>query len=532
MAPKHSLDAAMGSSPTAKRARSTTTPTVKPTYRANFDRLCALHNWTPSEAVRDKLVTLLQLSGQRLKASELLPLAFVQHYPFIWVKDFLLLGYNDADESVWYKAFPTGRGMARGRYYNSAQVNILGKHTVTKFWQSWVDVFDIEQRGLDRCHEYFTGVYLILKKFPNLRYKAGKSKAEARDPQNAIRATGIAEYPFNDDHPFMQEANSTTNDSASDKIQQAFDVEKDIVDDEQNYASVIKQERTDLHDEDHAFLARRLLTQLTSRADLREFDSVSSPRSQGHTADDRQGSLINANGSASPLRRLSIQFNSCANLRHSMPMSVSHSPEHAMDKQSLGEDVTGVTSLPRQLSKQPVFRAYSCQLGSASLSSQFSNDKNITDKQADSYVKKDAPLFLADQPSRQSAFRTTPREIDSKSSSHATKPTSKTQVGPHIEDDISNFISQQSPRTPTSRVSSRTSKTVTSPYFARTRSQSTRQNILALPGCDSMPSQEFREYTFRVPVEAPRWSNTNFKFAVVVSTSTFPETPVTRSIEE
>ncbi|KAG9593730.1 hypothetical protein KCU77_g3483, partial [Aureobasidium melanogenum] len=214
MAPKHSLDAAMGWLPAAKRARSTTS-IVKEDYRANFDRLCALHSWTPSEAVREKLAAILQISGQRLKASELLPLAFVQYYPFIWVEGFLLLGYNDADESVWYKAFPTGRGMARGRYYNSAQVKILGKHTVTKFWQSWIDVFDIEQRGLDRCHDHFTGVYLILKKFPNLRYKSGKSKGYARDPQNATRATGIAEYPFNDDHPFMQEVSRETNDVQS-----------------------------------------------------------------------------------------------------------------------------------------------------------------------------------------------------------------------------------------------------------------------------------------------------------------------------
>jgi hypothetical protein len=48
------------------------------------------------------------------------------------MKDFLLLGYNDINDSVWYKAFPAGGGLTRGCYYNSSQVNILGKHTVTK----------------------------------------------------------------------------------------------------------------------------------------------------------------------------------------------------------------------------------------------------------------------------------------------------------------------------------------------------------------------------------------------------------------
>jgi hypothetical protein len=67
-----------------------------------------------------------------------------------------------------------------------------------KFWQSWVDVFDIEQRGLDRSHEYLTGVFLILQKFPNLRYRCGQREENPRDPKNAARVTGIAEYPFND----------------------------------------------------------------------------------------------------------------------------------------------------------------------------------------------------------------------------------------------------------------------------------------------------------------------------------------------
>jgi hypothetical protein len=146
MVRKHVLETRPSVSPNVKRARTEISPVVKRSYRVNFDRLCALHYWTPSAAVRDKLARLLQLSGNRLQASELLPLAFIQHYLYIWMKDFLLLGYNYANDSVWYKAFSSGRGMARGRYYNSSQVNILGKHTVAKFWQSWVDVFDLNKR--------------------------------------------------------------------------------------------------------------------------------------------------------------------------------------------------------------------------------------------------------------------------------------------------------------------------------------------------------------------------------------------------
>lgn len=560
----------MSSSPAAKRARSSTT-IVKQSHRANFDRLCALHNWTPSEAIHEKLAALLQLSGKRLEASKLLPLAFVQHYPFIWVKDFLLLGYNHADESVWYKAYPTGRGLARGRYYNSAQVNILGKQTVTKYWQSWIDVFDIEQRGLDRSHEYFTGVYLILKKFPNLRYKSGKNKADARVPQNAIRATGLPEYPFNDDHPFMQETfDKDTSSVENNDTQKAFDADTDIVDD----ISSIKQEQTDLHDQDRSVpFARQLLVQLTSRSDLRHFDQVSSPQSQGHTANDQQGPPINADGSVSLLRRLSVQSDfrahsrildpgypshsqkyltddrpglqedeksltslpgplseqstSCANSRHSMSMFISHSPERPMDEKSLVQDDTGVTSLRRQLSKQPVFRAYSRDSAPPSLS-QF--DKNTADKNTGSYIRE--PASLLDQTSKNSSFCSSSHE-NLTTSSHSTRPTLEKQVSQRIEDDIAAPISQQSPKTPTSRGTSRNSKKLTSPYFARTRSQPTQPKILDLPRCDSKPSsptQKFTEYTIRVPVET-RWSNTNFMFAAVSSVSTIPA-PVIQSIEE
>ncbi|KAH0142372.1 hypothetical protein KCU67_g14070, partial [Aureobasidium melanogenum] len=355
--------------------------------------------------------------------------------------------------------------MARGRYYNSAQVNILGKHTVTKFWQSWVDVFDIEQRGLARSHEYFTGVYLILKKFPNLRYKSGKSKGDARDPHNAIRATGIAEYRFNEDHPFMQEKPSETRDVESNETQEAFDAETDNVGEEQSDASVIKQEQTDLHDQDHAFLARQLLTQLTSRANLpsplrrlsMQFDSRAHSRSlvsdypsrsQEYLTDDRAGPHENEDGLTSLPGFLSEQSTSRPNSREPMPLFAPHSPEHTMDEQAgLGADDTSVTSFPRRLSKQPVFRAYSRESAPPSLS-QF--DKNTAGKQAGSIAKQADPLFLPHQPSIKSTSRASARETDSKSSSHATKPTSNIQIGPHIEDDMAASIFQE-PKTPTSR---------------------------------------------------------------------------------
>lgn len=142
------------------------------------------------------------LSGPRLDASELLPLAFVQHYPFLWAEGYLLLGHNASDEEIWYRAYPAESGLARGRCYNTKGDSIKGKYTVVNFWQSWIDVFDITNRGLDRSHEYFTGVYLILQKFPNLRHY-GNSK-----DVHSARRIGVPEYPFNNDHQFMAVAYS------------------------------------------------------------------------------------------------------------------------------------------------------------------------------------------------------------------------------------------------------------------------------------------------------------------------------------
>ena len=279
---KHTPEKPNSPSPSIKPIPTTTTSLVKRSHRANFSRLCTLHNWTPSPSVRSKLACLLHLSGPRLHASELLPLAFVQHYPFIWLKDFLLLGYNSANESIWYKAFPSSRGIARGRYYNSAEENILGKHTVKTYWQSWSDVFDIENRGLDRSHEYFTGVYLILQKFPNLRYKCDYRREFARDPQSARRVTGIAEFPFNDDHAFMRggivESNGEEKSEAEETLDPLTDSEYSDTDES---TVVIKQERTDSLDKD---LPSNTIPQHNPHTNPRKTTSASSSHQSTRTA--------------------------------------------------------------------------------------------------------------------------------------------------------------------------------------------------------------------------------------------------------
>jgi hypothetical protein len=345
MVPKHSLDTSTNAPSPDKRVRKVITPIVKPSYRANFDRLCALHNWTPSEAVREKLARLIQLSRNRLQASELLPLAFVQHYPFIWMKDFLLLGYNDANDSVWYKAFPTGRGLARGRYYNSSQTNILGKHTVTKFWQSWVDVFDIEQRGLDRSHEYFTGVYLILKKFPNLRYRCDQRHGDPRNPQNAARVTGVPEYPFNDDHPFMQ-----PNDVEQEEPEDNIDSETTDTDSEdQDDASFTKREQTASHDDEE-----------DSNTMLRQ------PREH-------------------------VSHASHANSLNSMSTFPSRSPAYPTGNQADPfESNAELNPLPHHLSRQPIFRASSSKptLTPSTRSSSHTNSRTSTPTKSPYFARK------------------------------------------------------------------------------------------------------------------------------------------------
>lgn len=107
-------------------------------------------------------------------------------------------------------------------------------------------MFDIEQRGLDRSHEYFTGVYLILKKFPNLRWKCDLGDGDPRDPLNATRVNRVAEYPFNDDHLFMQESSDEVNDvNDVDKGQSKGDIEAGMDTDtdyeDQDDTSVVKK---------------------------------------------------------------------------------------------------------------------------------------------------------------------------------------------------------------------------------------------------------------------------------------------------
>jgi hypothetical protein len=426
MAPKHSLDTSTNASSPDKRVRKATTHIVKKSHRENFDRLCALHNWTPSAAVRDKLANLIRLSGDRLQASELLPLAFVQHYPFVWQEDFLFLGYNDANECIWYKAFPTGRGLARGRYYDSSQTNILGKHTVTKFWQSWIDVFHIEKRGLDRSHEYFTGVYLILKKFPNLRYKIEQRNGDPRDPLNTRRLTGVIEYPFNVDHPFMQE--STGGDVEND-LEPERDVETDTDTDheDQGDATFIKEEPTDSHGDDQdtsVLVPGPPLGKHISHADPREPTPTSPSHLSGHTAN-----------------------------KQVEPYGTQEGP----------------MSRPLHLSREPIFRASS---------------------------SKSAPA-----PSSQAS---------------KIKPITKTRADSHLENDTPTPISHKLPPSPPSRVPPRTSAPTKSPYFARTRKQI---DLLDIP---RPKSQSYKDYTLRVPIDKPRWSNTNFKFAVMRSVYTLP----------
>jgi hypothetical protein len=230
------------------------------------------------------------------------------------MKDFLLLGYNDINDSVWYKAFPAGGGLARGRYYNSSQVNILGKHTITKFWQSWVDVFDIEQRGLDRSHEYLTGVFLILQKFPNLRYRCGQREENPRDPKNAARVTGIAEYPFNDDHPFMQETSGGSSD---------VDLKTD--------GDVASDSDTDHEDQSDAMINRR---EQTSSHDNEDPSTIISRQSSTHPA-------LDTSRPEQTLRSSST----------SSEQTINQTPSYKKDEDS--------TSLQHDWSSQPIFRALS-----------------------------------------------------------------------------------------------------------------------------------------------------------------------------
>ncbi|TIA85463.1 hypothetical protein D6C76_00964 [Aureobasidium pullulans] len=347
MPPKHSLDVPTRPPSAVKRIRTTSTLTVKRSHKANFNRLCNLHSWTPSEKVRDKLADLLSLSGPRLQSSELLPLAFVQFYPFIWVQDMLLLGYNEANDSVWYKAHPAEGGIARGRYYNSAQENFRGKQTVTRYWQSWVDVFDIDKQGLDRSHEFFTGVYLILKKFPNLRYKT--LKGQSRDVQSAFRETGISEHPFNDDHKFMQDKSDNSNEIEHEEYEASLEGERNETSKEQRENKYIKEERTGSYgNEDRSnFSPRPLSMHMDSRAKLRALETSSLQRdaSTTQTTEERPGQHENHARSSMLSRPLSMHLNSRAKSREHQTASSPKANRHSTERKS-GQDGNIVASNP------------------------------------------------------------------------------------------------------------------------------------------------------------------------------------------
>ncbi|THY73969.1 hypothetical protein D6C86_04907 [Aureobasidium pullulans] len=352
MPPKHSLDAPTRPPSAVKRIRTISTPTVKRGHKANFHRLCTLHNWTPSEKVRDKLADLLSLSGPRLQSSELLPLAFVQFYPFIWVQDMLLLGYNEANDSVWYKAHPAEGGIARGRYYNSAQENFRGKQTVTRYWQSWVDVFDIDKQGLDRSHEFFTGVYLILKKFPNLRYKT--LKGQSRDVQSAFRETGTSEHPFNDDHKFMQDKPDNSNEIEHDEYEASLEGERNEMSKEQRENKYVKEERTGSYgNEDRSnFSPRPLSMQMDSRANsransrvLEKTSSLQRDASTTQTTEERPGQHENHARSSMLSRPLLMHLNSRAKSREHQTASFPKANRHSTERKSV-QDGNIVASNP------------------------------------------------------------------------------------------------------------------------------------------------------------------------------------------
>ncbi|THY23612.1 hypothetical protein D6D01_05911 [Aureobasidium pullulans] len=349
MPPKHCLDAPTNLPSAVKRVRTASTPIVKRSHKANFDRLCTLHSWTPSEKVRDKLADLLSLSGPRLQSSELLPLAFVQFYPFIWVQDMLLLGYNEANDSVWYKAHPAEGGIARGRYYNSAQENFRGKQTVTRYWQSWVDVFDIDKQGLDRSHEFFTGVYLILKKFPNLRYKT--LKGQSRDVQSAFRETGISEYPFNDDHKFMQDKSDSSNEIEYDEYEASLEGERNEMPGEHRGNTYIKEERAGSYgNEDRSnFSPRPLSSQMDSRAKSRVLEKTSSSQRDAPTtqiAEELPGQQENHVRVSILSRSLSKRLNSRADLRESGTNIPSQSYPQAGDRRAGTYSATDSLNVP------------------------------------------------------------------------------------------------------------------------------------------------------------------------------------------
>ncbi|KAI5197539.1 hypothetical protein AUEXF2481DRAFT_26622 [Aureobasidium subglaciale EXF-2481] len=556
MAPKHSLDTPPGPSCTRKRERKTTPTILKRTHQANFDRLCALHNWTPSEAARDKFARLLHLSGKRLQASELLPLAFVQHYPFIWMNDLLLLGYDESDVSVWFRAYPTGRGIARGHYYNSLKVSIAGKNIITQYWQSWIGVFDIEQRGQDGMHEFFTGVYLILKDFPNLRYKtAQKGKQFARDPQNIIRTTGIAEYPFNDDHLFMQEESDGITDPND--YAPGDDDQGDRATKEQEDNNFSKQEKIVSHDDSERStpLSSILSSPQESRAVPYEMITASSLPLSRHATNASTSTQNHQEQPNPPTHQSQSQH------PHQMVSDPQVEPDEqaAPDESRLRARKNGRTSLLEQPSVRSITRAHRRSLVSNLVSLPY---ESVAAKQTGKNAKHDDEKVPYILPSKQPRSRIGFLASNATSSNHAAGDAREeaqkrgidalhSQTPSAIHTDQPSFeqetdsqrplpvegwararerrwmngsLAHQTSERPPPRPSPRTSE-----ISATTRVETTPniQEIVAPESVltTSSSAPQVKEYIARVPVEEPRWSTTDFNFAFATPVQTVPEGP-------
>ncbi|KAI5275969.1 hypothetical protein E4T47_01158 [Aureobasidium subglaciale] len=556
MAPKHSLDTSPEPSCTRKRARKTTPSIVKRTHQANFDRLCVLHNWTPSEAARDKFARLLHLSGKRLQESELLPLAFVQHYPFIWMNDLLLLGYDESDVSVWFRAYPTGRGIARGHYYNSLKESIAGKNIITQYWQSWIDVFDIEQRGQDRMHEFFTGVYLILKEFPNLRYKtAQKGKQFARDPQNIIRTTGIAEYPFQDDHLFMQEESDEMTD-AKDYAPEDDD-QGDRATKEQEDNNFSKQERIVSHNDSERStpLSSVLSSPQESRAVSYEVIFAPPLPSNRHATNASTSTHIHQEQPNSPVHQSQSQH------PHQMVSSSPVAPDEqtAPSESRLRARKNGRASLLERPSVRPITRAHMRSLGSNPMSLPY---ESAAAKQTGKNAKYDDEKVPYVLPSKQPRSRIGSLASNTTSSTHAAGAAreeaqkrgtdalhSQTPSAIHTDQPLfeqenvsqralpaelwartrerrwtNGSLDHQTSERPPPRPTPRTSGT---PATSRVETTPTIQEVVAPASAasTSYKAPPVKEYIVRVPVEEPRWSTTNFNFASAISVQTVPLEP-------
>jgi hypothetical protein len=91
---------------------------------------------------------------------------------------------------------------------------------------------------------------------------------------------------------------------------------------------------------------------------------------------------------------------------------------------------------------------------------------------------------------------------------------------PHPKDNTLSSTLYKRPPKLRVHTSSHTSAPTKSPYFTRAK----KQRILELP---RHSPQSYEEFTIRIPIDEPRWSNMNFQFAAVQSIDMVPEAPVT-----